>query len=214
MTIKLLAAAASTCGRRVLVALEETETAYDLQPPNFAAGEHKTPEYKEKHHPFGKIPVLHEDDFHLYESRAITRYIAEKFDKTGKLYPSDARKRAVIEQWISVETSYFNAAEKIVVELFFKPIFYKAEPDTTVVAAEDVRLHEVLAVLNKRLGESKYIGGEDFTVADIVYMPYTAYLLQTKEYANVFDKYENVARWWKDVSGRASWQKIVAISAN
>ena len=214
MTIKIVGAAGSTCTRRVLMALEETGTPFDLHNVDFGAGEHKTPEYKEKHQPFGKIPALHEDDFHIYESRAIARYIADKFDKTGKLYPADARKRAVIEQWISVETSYYNAAEKLVGELFFKPVFYKIQPDATVVAAEDVRLHEALAVLNKRLGESKFLAGEDFTVADIVYMPYTGYLLQIAQYANVLDKYENVARWWKDISGRAAWQKVLAMAAH
>ena len=214
MTIKIVGTAGSTCTRRVLTALEETGTPFDLQTVDFAAGEQKTPEYKQKHQPFGKIPALHEDDFHVYESRAMTRYVAEKFDKTGKLYPADARKRAVIEQWISVETSYYNAAEKLVGELFFKPVFFKLQPDATVVAAEDVRLHEALAVLNKRLGESKYLAGEDFTVADIVYMPYTDYLLQISQYANVLDKYENVTRWWKDISGRSAWKKVVALAAH
>jgi glutathione S-transferase len=190
--------------------LEETGTPYTLQPVNFPAGEHKTPEYKAKHQPFGKIPALHDDDFHLYESRAITKYIADTYDKTGKLDPTDPKKRALVEQWISVETSYYNAAEKLVGELVFKPMF-GGQPDETVVAAEDIRLQEVLAVLNKRLGEAKYLAGEDFTVADIIYMPYTAYLLGTTRYATAFDKYENVARWWKDISSRPAWQRVLAL---
>ena len=212
MSLKLVGVAGSTCTRRALIALEETGAPYELQVVSMHTGEHKSAEYLEKHQPFGRVPALHEDDFHMYESRAITRYIAEKFDKTGKLYPSDPRKRAVVEQWISVEGSYFNAAEKIVAELYFKPVYHKVPADASVVAAEDVRLHECLVVLNKRLGVSKYLAGEDFTVADIVYMPYTAYLLMQPTYANVFDKYENVARWWKDVSSRPSWNKVVAMS--
>jgi glutathione S-transferase len=210
MPITLVGLATSTCGRRALMTLEETGTPYTLQTVNFSIGEHKTPEYKAKHQPFGKIPALHDDDFHLYESRAITKYIADKYDKTGKLDPADPKKRALVEQWISVETSYYNAAEKLVGELVFKPMF-GAQADETVIAAEDVRLQEVLAVLNKRLGESKYLAGEDFTVADLVYMPYTAYLLGTTRYANAFDKYENVARWWKDISSRPAWQKVLAL---
>lgn len=212
MTIKLVGVPMSTCTRRALTALEETGAPYEIQVINFPAGEHKTPEYLAKHQPFGKIPALHEDDgFHIYESRAITRYVAEKYDKTGKLYPNDARKRAVVEQWISVECSYYDAAEKLVGELIFKPVFRKLPTDEAVVKEQDVRLHEALVVLNKRLGEAKYLGGEDFTVADIVYMPYTGYLVGTQQYANLFDKYENVARWWKDISSRPSWQKVLAL---
>jgi glutathione S-transferase len=210
MPITIVGLATSTCGRRALMALEETGTPYTLQPVNFSIGEHKTAEYKAKHQPFGKIPALHEDDFHIYESRAITKYIADKYDKTGKLNPSDPKKRAVVEQWISVETSYYNSAEKIVGELVFKPMF-GVLADETVIAAEDVRLQEVLAVLNKRLGEAKYLAGEDFTVADLVYMPYTAYLLGTTSYASAFDKYENVARWWNDISSRPAWQRVLAL---
>ena len=212
MSVKLVGNAQSTCTRRVLMALEETGTPYEIQSINFAAGEHKVPEYKEKHHPFGRIPALHDNDFHIYESRAIAKYITHKYDNTGKLNPSDAKKHALVEQWISVEQSYFNAAEKLVTELLVKPVLKKLPTDETVVAAEDVRLHEVLAVLNKRLGESKYLAGEDFTVADISYMPYTGYLLNLSRYSNVLNKYENVARWWKDISSRPTWQKVLTLS--
>jgi len=51
----------------------------------------------------GHIPVLQEGDFTLYESRAIARYINDT--RGNKLMPTDAKARAIVEQWISIEQS-------------------------------------------------------------------------------------------------------------
>jgi glutathione S-transferase len=110
MPITLVGLAMSTCGRRALMALEETGIPYTLQPVNFSISEHKTPEYQAKHQPFSKYLL------YMMITSTSTKYIADKYDKTGKLDTTDPKKRALVEQWISVETSYYNAAEKLVGE--------------------------------------------------------------------------------------------------
>jgi len=200
----------STCTRRVLTVLEEIGQAYKFHPIDFQKAEHKTPEYLAKHQPFGRIPSLYDGDFHVFESRAISAYLANAYDKKGTLYPSDPKKRAIVDQWISVEQNYYDAAEKIVGELVFKQ-YRKLEPDHAVVEAEEKRLHEVLAVLNHRLGQSKFLGGDHFTIADIFYLPYTDRLVGIPRFNNVFDKYPNVANWWKTISSLPSWQKVISL---
>jgi glutathione S-transferase len=49
----------------------------------------------------GQIPALEDGDFSVYESRAIARYVNDT--RGGKLTPADAKKRAIMEQWISLE---------------------------------------------------------------------------------------------------------------
>ena len=157
----------STCTRKVLTVLEEIGISYKFQQVDFF-NELKTEEYKNKHHPFSRIPVLHDQDYHLYESRPIMRYIARSYDKTGILYPIDAKKIGKVEQWISVEHSYFNAAENIAVELVLKKL-RGAEADLSIVAKEDVRLHEALVIIDKHLATSTYLAGEDFTIAGTIF---------------------------------------------
>ena len=154
----------STCTRKVLTVLEEIEIAYKLQPVDYQNGEMKTEVYKAKNHPFGKMPAVHDGDYHIFESRAIIRYLARAYDKTGTLYPTDAKKIGKVEQWISIEQSYFNAAESLVAELVFKKM-RGAEPDNSVVTKEEVRLHEALVYMDKHLSSSTYLAGEDFTIA-------------------------------------------------
>ena len=75
-TIKVVGSAGSTCARTVIATLEESGLAWELQPVNFAVGEHKSAEYLAKQQPFGQIPVIWNGDFRLFESRAIAGYAA------------------------------------------------------------------------------------------------------------------------------------------
>lgn len=89
MVIKVHCLPQSTCSRRVLVALEEKNVPYEIVIVNLLADEHKKPAFLAKQ-PFGKIPVLEDDGFFVYESRAIAKYIAKKYEGQGtKLIPAD-----------------------------------------------------------------------------------------------------------------------------
>jgi glutathione S-transferase len=97
----LYGAAHSTCTRRVMVVLEEKGVPYKLIPVNLGKGEHATPEFRATKQPFGKVPVLDDDGFLIYESRAICKYIAKRWAGQGtKLIPddNDARAYGMFEQ--------------------------------------------------------------------------------------------------------------------
>jgi len=196
----------STCTRKVLATVEETGAPYEFVFVNCLKGEHKQADYLEKNHPFGRIPFINHGDLHLYESFAITRYIAETFDKTGTFYPREPKVRALAEQWISVLESYFPA-EKLIVELFFNKLHGKS-PNQENVKKADTELRSTLTILDKHLAKNKYLVGEHFTYADVCFYPYNEYLIAKCEgYSNIFDDYPNVKRWWNDISNRPSWKK-------
>lgn len=72
MVLKLYGSAMSTS--RVLVTLLEKDLAYEFILVDIAKGAQKAEEYK-RLQPFGKVPVLDDDGFIIYESRAICKYL-------------------------------------------------------------------------------------------------------------------------------------------
>jgi glutathione S-transferase len=82
MVLKIHGDKVSTCTQRALTALNEKSVEYVLVPVNLFAREHKSENYMALQ-PFGKVPVLDDDGFILFESRAIAMYIAKKYANQG-----------------------------------------------------------------------------------------------------------------------------------
>ena len=131
----------SPCTKLVAIILKEKEVPFQFVP--VPIGTNRTPEYREKMHPFCQIPVIDDDGFLLYgklvsisaallritttssESRAIARYIALKYAKQGtpNLIPSgeNLQEMALFETAMCIEATQFIAAELLTAEAVFKP---------------------------------------------------------------------------------------------
>lgn len=79
MVLKLYGSAMSTS--RVLVTILEKQLPYELILVDIAKGDQYNEEYK-KLQPFGKVPVLDDDGFIMFESRAICKYLARHVSST------------------------------------------------------------------------------------------------------------------------------------
>ena len=199
----------ATCTRTVVTAFEEAGVPYEIDVVDLFNNAHKTPEYLENVQPFGQIPALIEGDFKMFESRAIIRYIADKHGAKD-IYPTDFKKRAIVEQWLSVQQSNNGPANEIVFEFFFKAM-RGGTPDESKVPEFTEKLNTYLAILEKQLASTNaFIAGENFTLADISYLSVFDYLLKVKQFANAFDNYPNLKRWWAASTSRPSWQKAIA----
>ena len=190
---------ASTCTRKVLTTLHELSLPYDFSLVDCAKGEHKGAEHVARQ-PFGQVPAIDDGGFALYESRAICRYLNDKVG--GTLIPPDLQGRAVMEQWISVESSNFVVPA---MKFVYKDIFHRPQSDDAMHDAI-AGLERALAVMDARLAEVPYFAGETFSIADIAYMPYVEYDLATSA-RPIYEKYLHVMAWWTRVSARASWRK-------
>jgi glutathione S-transferase len=189
----------STCTRKVLTALAETETPYELRLVDLGKGEHKQEPHLSRQ-PFGQIPAIDDDGFMLYESRAICRYLAAKTG--GKLLPTDIKQRALVDQWLSIEQSNFSPnAMKFVYHYAFK----RNQEQSVLDAAGDM-LDKVYATISAPLASSPFLGGDSFSIADIGFMPYIEYMQTSPAHATL-EKYQSVLAWWKRVSSRPSWAK-------
>ena len=198
--LKIFGHPVSTCTRKVLMTLAETKTPYELSIVDFSKGEHKQQPHLGRQ-PFGQIPAIDDDGFSLYESRAICRYISEKFG--GSLVPADLRSRALMEQWISVETSNFtpHAMKFIYHDVFKRP----QEP--AVLEAATKGLETALGIMNATLANSPFLAGAQLTLADVVFMPYLEYAMGTPAKALVA-KFPHASAWWNKISERPTWQKV------
>ncbi|KAM3078139.1 Glutathione S-transferase hmp2 [Clarireedia jacksonii] len=208
MVLKLYGSAMSTS--RVLVTILEKELPYELILVDISKGEQKSEEYK-KLQPFGKVPVLDDNGFLMFESRAICKYLAKKYSSGQKLIPEgDDEAYARFEQACSVEQSYFAAAaETIGTELIIKPMKGLGAPDEARVAQAESDLDAVLAFYDKILSKQKYIAGDELTLADLFHLPNGAALMSGK-WKELFSKYANVDRWFKQLQERETWLKAAA----
>jgi glutathione S-transferase len=197
----------STCTRRVTTALHEKQAKFDFVSIDFAKGEHKGAENLARQ-PFGQIPSLTDGDFTLFESRAMIRYIDATVAGQA-LTPKDPKAHALMEQWISVEMEQFNpGAGGIVFQEIFAPMM---GGKTDLAKAEEAKnkLKFVLPVLDKHLAKGPHFVGDQFTLADICFMPYTEYALNTSA-KEIFHAHANFMTWWKRVSERSSWKAATA----
>ena len=194
----------STCTRKVLATFAEKEVKPEFVHIDFMSGAHKAPAHVARQ-PFGQVPVLEDGDFVLYESRAILRYLDEVLPG-APLTPKDPKGRARMEQWISVETSNFTPhAMTLIYQLFFNPM--RGQPTSAAKVEEGyVKLAPALAVLEAQLADGPHLLGEQFTLADICYLPYLEYLTQTSAKDAVLSL-PNVAAWWARISARPSWSQ-------
>jgi glutathione S-transferase len=201
----------STCTRKVLTTLAEKGQPAEFVMVDIMKGEHKQPAHLARQ-PFGVVPVFEDDDgFQVYESRAIIRYLDGRLQGTA-LTPGNHRDRGRMEQWISVEHSYFTpTAMKIIYQVLFYPMSGKGT-DQAVVDAARGELSRVLDVVEKNVADKPFLAGETFSLADICYMPYVEYLFAGQQ-GDLITARPGLAGWWERVSSRPSWKKATGKSA-
>ncbi|KEH43410.1 phi class glutathione S-transferase [Medicago truncatula] len=65
----------------------------------------------------------------------------------------------------------------------------------------------------KRLSESKYLGGDSFTLVDLHHLPSLHYLMKSQS-KKVFESRPYVIAWVADITGRPAWSKVLAMIPN
>ena len=211
-------------GHKIHIALEELGLPYRAIPVDIAKGDQFRPEFL-KISPNNKIPALVDPDgiggkrMTLMESGAILIYLA---DKTGKLWPTNARDRLVALQWLVFQVA--NVGPMLGQVHHFRhyapePMPYAIERFTNeakrLYGVLDRRLGEVeyltggiYGVLDRRLGEAEYLGGAEYSMADIATFPW---LVSWEKQGMVLGDYPNVERWFNVIAERPAVQRGLAV---
>lgn len=187
-----------------MVLAEKRHTA-TLHLVDIPTGEHRRPEHLARH-PFGKAPVLDDDGFVVYETAAIVRYLDETLPGPS-LQPTDPRARARALQWDRVHQSYFepHARPLLVHKIFARHIGFPG--DDAVIAAGRAGMLPALDVIDRHLAHAPYLAGEQFSLADITWLPFLEYLQACGEDAAIRER-SHVAAWWSRIGERATWAAV------
>ncbi|MEL0114169.1 MAG: glutathione S-transferase N-terminal domain-containing protein [Rickettsiales bacterium] len=187
-------------GRKVSIMLEECGLDYTTHAVNIGKDEQFAPDFL-KISPNNKIPAIVDRDNgkSVMESGAILMYLA---DKTGKLWPQDPDGKWSTMEWLMFQMGGVGP-------MFGQCHHYTKYNPGKAPYAEERYLNEtkrLYGVMNKKLGQTGYLAGDEYTIADIAVWPWTArHDWQTVD----LNDFPNVKRWSLEIlnrpATRAGW---------
>ena len=187
-----LFAADTPNGKKISIMLEEIDFKYKVTNVNLLEGEQFNPDFR-KISPFSKIPVIVDHNNNkeaIFESGAILIYLGEK---SNKFYHTEDRLK--INQWLMAQMGYVG------------PIigqhhqFHHYNPGKSKFGEERYFkiTKSIYKDLDERLKKSKYLAGENYSIADIATWPWIA----RHEWHDIgLKNYKNLTRWYLEIADR------------
>ncbi|HEX2592381.1 MAG TPA: glutathione S-transferase family protein [Rhizomicrobium sp.] len=185
---------------------DEKGVTYDFVPLEYRSEEHL------KLHPFGKMPVMKQDDFVLYETIAIAHYLDAGF-RGPPLRPRDVRGQTEVLRWISIINSYvFPIMNRFTKERLVKPA-WGFEVDQAFVDSAKEPLDVQMRMIGEMLTLHPFLVGERFTLADSFLLPHLLFFSLTPEGTELIRRWPAVATWLKRMRDRPTFQKNMMSAA-
>ena len=196
-------------GHKVHIMLEECGLAYRAHPVNIGTGDQFKPEFLAIS-PNNKIPAITDPDgpegkpISLFESGAILLYLA---GKTGKFLPQSVTARYEVLQWLMFQ---MGGVGPMLGQAHHFRIYAPEKIDYAInrYTNEAKRLY---GVMDKRLAKSKYIGGPEYSIADIAIFPW---LRSWKNQGIDWSDYPHLKGWFDEIAARPAVQRGVEVLAD
>jgi glutathione S-transferase len=193
----------SSNARRAVMTAIQLGTKVDLVHVDLAKGEQRASEYLAKN-PNGKVPLLDDDGFLLWESHAIMQYLADK-TPGQTLYPAEIRARADVSRWLFWSAHHFTPAVSILNwENFIKPMIGQGNADPAMVRYGETLVTDNARVLNAQLEGKKWITLDRVTLADLAVATPLMTIAKAKLPLNGFP---HLMTWFRRVEGLDAWKK-------
>jgi glutathione S-transferase len=196
----------SSCNvQKVMWALDELNLRYDHVRVGGPFGGLDTPAYAALN-PNRKVPTLRDGGCVVWESHAIVRYLAAQYSARG-LWPNDPARRATVDQWTDWTATTFQPAW---ISLFWRVVRTPAEQHDQAAIAEALQTtNAALAIMDRRLGEMPYLGGEQLSYADIAAgVAMYRWITMPIERPAV----ANVEAWFKRLTDRPPYRRTVCVT--
>jgi glutathione S-transferase len=172
MDIKLHYHPLSNYSRRVVIAFAEKQIPHELIVVDVLTNRHREQPYLSIN-PYGRVPTLEEDGFVLFESTAILDYL-EATRPTLPMAPSDARGRALVDMHMKLCDLQFSRHAGTI--MFPKRFLPKEHWNVAAMADAKVEIEKHLVILDKHLTGKTYLVAEQFSLADVCYIPFLEFL--------------------------------------
>jgi elongation factor 1-gamma len=173
-------------------------------PGDFKMGSsNKTADFLAKF-PLGKVPAMQTPFGPLYESGAITKYIARLRADTN-LFGTNFYENALVEQWIDWSAFEVEPARGA----WLLPIFKVLDYNKRVYEEAKKDIDAYMAVLDKHLLTATYLVGNQITLADIVVGTAFAGLYSTVLPVGATGKYINFTRWLDTLYNQPQFKKVL-----
>jgi GST-like protein len=199
-------------GKKVTILLEELGVPYRIVPVHIGRGDQFQDGFL-KISPNNRMPAIVDHaptdggaPISIFESGAIMMYLAEK---AGRFWPRDVRGRYQVAQWVMWQMA--NQGPKFGERGHFSRV---AESEGDLAYAKrrfNDEVHRLYGVMNNRLYESRYLAGDDYSIADMISYPWTvSYAIQGID----LDEFKHFKRWFDELSERPAVQRGMAVVAD
>jgi glutathione S-transferase len=193
----------SSNSRRVVAAAISLDAKLDLTPVDLLKSEHKTPEYLAMN-PNGKVPLLDDEGFLLWESHAIMVYLADK-SPAQTLYPRDILARADVNRWLFWSAYHFTPAVGFISRerISKKMVGGSGDPDPVEIARGEALLTTAAQTLDAHLATREWIADGRLTLADLAI---AAPLMHTAAARLPVLAYRHLQSWFARVQALEAWK--------
>jgi len=196
-------------GHKIHVMLEECGLAYRAIPVDIGKGDQFAPEFLAIS-PNNKIPAIVDPDgpdgapISIFESGAILFYLAAK---TGRFLPQDLRGRYRTMEWLMFQMG--SVGPMLGQAHHFR--LYAPEKLPYAIDRYSNEARRIYGVIDRRLGASRYIAADEYTIADIAIFPW---LRSWKNQGIVLDEFPALKAWFDGIAARPAVQRGVEVLAS
>lgn len=193
-------------GHKITIFCEEAGVPYEIRPVDITAGDQFKDEFL-RISPNNKMPAIVDPEgpggepISVFESGAILIYLGEK---TGRFYPQEPRKKYRTLEWLMFQMGtvgpmlgqnhHFRAYAP-------QKIPYAIERYTN----EAARIYRVI---DRRLSESEYIAGDEYTIADMAIFPW---LISHERQGQRLEDHPNLKRWYEAIEARPAVRRALEV---
>ena len=196
-------------GHKIHIMLEECGLPYRVHAIDIGAGDQFAPEFLAIS-PNNKIPAIVDPDgpdgapISLFESGAILLYLAAK---SGRFLPADIRGRYEVLEWLMFQMGGVGP-------MLGQAHHFRIYAPQKIPYAIDRYTNEakrLYGVMNRRLAKSRYIGGAEYSIADIAIFPW---LRSWKNQGIEWDDYPHLKGWFDEIGARPAVRRGVEVLAD
>ena len=148
----------------VMWAIAELGLAHERLDVGGPFGGNNTPDYLAMN-PNGLVPVVRDKDTILWESAAVVRYLGAAYGPES-FWPKDPLARAALDKWAEwIKTTF---APTLLPQVFWQLLLKPENRDEKVLAGGMAKLKQLAPMIDARLSQAPYLGGQDICFADVI----------------------------------------------